>query len=125
MDCARIILEAFVGAGLVERFSLPRYSHDWHLHRDEERYLGEVERYLRWYDGVDTPLEDRPDYRAYPGDVLVWRVGRTYSHGAIVTEWPYVVHASFPDRMVTEVSIFGTTMAERKMRTYTYWGNAE
>lgn len=124
VDCARLIIEAFVGAGLVDRFSAGSYTHDWHLHRDDEKYLSVVESYLSRVDTVETPLNERPEWAARPGDVLVWRVGRTYSHGAIVTQWPYIVHASFPDRAVTEVSLIGTTMAERKMRTYTFWGNA-
>ncbi len=27
------------------------------------------------------------------GDVAVFRFGRTFSHGAIVVEWPVVIHA--------------------------------
>jgi cell wall-associated NlpC family hydrolase len=28
-----------------------------------------------------------------PGDIALFRFGRTYSHGAIVTEWPRLIHA--------------------------------
>ena len=28
-----------------------------------------------------------------PGDVAVFRFGRTFSHGAIVTDWPRLIHA--------------------------------
>lgn len=28
-----------------------------------------------------------------PGDVAVFRYGRCYSHGAIVTRWPEIIHA--------------------------------
>ncbi len=34
-------------------------------------------------------IEGRP----LPGDVVLWRFGRCYSHGAIVIEWPTVIHA--------------------------------
>jgi cell wall-associated NlpC family hydrolase len=31
-----------------------------------------------------------------PGDFVVFRFGRTYSHGAIVVEWPIVIHSYIP-----------------------------
>ena len=124
VDCGRVIIEAFVGAGLIERPDVGRYTHDWHLHRSDEKYLSVVERYMSWVDGTEAPLRERTDHLARPGDVLVWKVGRTYSHGAIVTAWPYIVHSSLPDRSVVEVNIFGTVMAEKPMRTYSYWGGA-
>ena len=35
-----------------------------------------------------------------PGDVSVYRVGRCFSHGAIVTEWPFIIHAFRDERAV-------------------------
>jgi cell wall-associated NlpC family hydrolase len=125
VDCAQLVLEAFVGAGLEERFDPGEYNRDWHLHRSEERYLEFVERYMTWVDqsyGEDK-LSLRPKtFVCKPADVLMFRVGRTFSHAAIVTRWPYIIHAYFPARMVEEVSIIGTPMAERPMRVYSYWG---
>ena len=31
-----------------------------------------------------------------PADFVVFRFGRTFSHGAIVVEWPIVIHAYIP-----------------------------
>lgn len=123
VDCARVLAEAYFGSGIVERFDILPYRHDWHLHRNEERYLEIVERYLRRADDTEDPYEQRPGFVGLPGDILVWRVGRTFSHGALITEWPYILHAYFPSRMVEEVDIRGTPMAERPMRVYSYWGN--
>lgn len=125
VDCAQIILEAFVGAGIVERFTVDQYNHDWHLHRSEERYLEVVESYCHRVDDSELPLEERPDFTAQPGDVLVFRVGRTYSHGAIVTKWPRIIHSYFPSRMVEEVDLQGTPMAFKPMRVYSYWGDTQ
>jgi hypothetical protein len=44
---------------------------------------------------ADPPSAD-PDLRVLPGNVLIWRYGRTFSHGAIVSQWPMIIHASFP-----------------------------
>ena len=31
--------------------------------------------------------------RTKPGDIALFRFGRTFSHGAIVTDWPRLIHA--------------------------------
>lgn len=88
VDCGQLIIACYVNAGLVPDFQTGDYTADWHLHRSEERYLEFVEAHL---DRCDAPL---------PGDVVVWRFGRTFSHGAIVVDWPLVIHAFVPERAV-------------------------
>lgn len=124
VDCARLILEAFAGAGLEDHFDPGQYSPDWHLHRSEEKYAEVVESYMARIDFNELPLESR-DFNTLvflPGDVLMFRVGRTFSHGAIVTDWPFIIHAYFPSKMVEEVDMRGTPMAHKPMRAYSYWG---
>ena len=89
VDCGQSIAAAFIGAGLVPDFDTGQYTADWMQHHDEERYLEFVERYL-----------DRIDGPPLPGDVAVWRFGKCFSHGAIVVDWPLVIHAYRPERMV-------------------------
>lgn len=127
-DCGQLIIASFVEAGAVPDFDPGYYTTDWHMHRSEERYLGFVEKHLERQDEVygerslaERVLED-PLYTVAPGDVLVWRVGRTYSHGGLVTGWPNLAHAYLPSGIVEEVSLFGTPMAERPMRVYTFGG---
>lgn len=123
VDCALLILEAFAGAGIEERFEVDPYNHDWHLHRGEERYLEIVENYMALTEADETPLKFRdPPPILQPADVIMFRVGRTFSHGAIVTEWPFIIHAYYPSRIVEEVDIRGTPMAEKPVRFYSYWG---
>ena len=52
-----------------------------------------------------------------PGDVMLFRVGRCYSHGAIVTrEQPLtVVHASFPAGVVLEEVVTQNAMMQARM----------
>jgi cell wall-associated NlpC family hydrolase len=88
VDCAMFIKEVFVSVGLVPQFDVGSYPTDWMLHRSEERFLF-------WLDQYGTPIES-----PLPGDVAVWRHGRTYSHGAIVLDWPLVIHAYRPERSV-------------------------
>jgi NlpC/P60 family putative phage cell wall peptidase len=80
-DCAMLLAEVYHAAGLIPYIDPRPYPQDWHLHRGEERYLGWLERYA---DQVDSPQ---------PGDVALYRFGRTRSHGAIVVEWPTIIHA--------------------------------
>jgi len=62
------------------------------LHRSEERYLGFIFDRSR---EVTSPQ---------PGDVMVLRYGRCYSHGGIVTNASplTIVHAYHPARRVLE-----------------------
>lgn len=130
VDCGQLIIAAFVESGAVPDFETGFYTSDWHLHRSEERYLGFIERHLERTDEVygDASLSARvsqdPSYAVPPGDVIVWRVGRTFSHGGMVTDWPMFVHAYLPSGIVEEVSLLGTPMAERPMRVYTFRGYA-
>jgi cell wall-associated NlpC family hydrolase len=84
-DCATLIAEVFERAGLIPRVEVETYPPYWHLHRGEELYMNEV---LRHADELD-PRKSPPR----PADLVLWRYGRTYSHGAIVVEWPAIIEA--------------------------------
>lgn len=112
VDCARFLLEAFVGAGLIERFTPEHYSSQWHLHRSREVYAETVVRFA-----AEIPAE--PPFAA--ATVLLFRHGRTFSHSALVTAWPRVIHAYAAARQVEEVDITGTPLIERAMRAFDYW----
>jgi hypothetical protein len=97
VDCAYLLLEVYVEAGLIERFDPGPYAPDWMMHRDEERYLQTVQRFAkRELEAGDVPG---------PADVVVWKFGRCYSHGAIVTAWPYAVHAYSKSSIVEESNV--------------------
>lgn len=68
--------------------------------------------YLHFLRKVTTEV----DPPARPGDIAVWRFGRAFSHGAIVTEWPWIVHACLVDSVrIEDVSkaLWLTTIGER------------
>lgn len=81
VDCLMLLAEVYERAGVSARIEPPFYVPDWHLHRDAERYMEGLLHYAR---PVDTPA---------PGDIALFRFGRTFSHGAIVTCWPRLIHA--------------------------------
>lgn len=82
VDCAMLLAEVYEAAGVIERVEPEPYPRDWHMHRNEERYLGHVEQFARKVEGP-----------AKPGDIALFRVGRCLSHGGIVIEWPVIIHA--------------------------------
>lgn len=122
VDCAMLVLMAFVEAGGVEFFDPGLYTPDWHLHRSEERYLAAVEHRLIPSAPGDCSFLSRlgTGWAPTPGDVLMWRVGRTFSHAAIVSSPVAVVHASFPARVVEEIGIKGSILENRAMKVYTH-----
>lgn len=89
VDCAMLLVRVYAALGLIPADTDPRpYSEQWHLHHGEEMYLGWLQRHARF---TDSPQ---------PGDVAVWRFGRTYSHGGILVEPATVVHALKDSRIV-------------------------
>jgi cell wall-associated NlpC family hydrolase len=92
VDCGMLLVRVFVDLNLCAPFDPRPYPVDWHLHRSEERYLGFI--FDRGAEVVQ-PL---------PGDVMVFRYGRCYSHGGIVTAAAplRIVHAYHQAGMVIE-----------------------
>jgi cell wall-associated NlpC family hydrolase len=114
VDCGMLIVRVFVDTGLCAPFDPRPYPADWHLHRSEERYLGFV------FDRCSEVGEPQP------GDVMVLRIGRCYSHGGIVTNaGPLtLVHAYFQAHRVLEEEIGHNSMLcdpARKPRFFSYW----
>lgn len=110
VDCGQMIIACYIEAGLVDHFETGDYPADWMLHRSEERYLGWVEKYL---DRVDVPL---------PGDVAAWKFGHCFSHGAIVIDWPTIIHAYRPEKAVVWGDATKGDLAHRDVRFYSIAG---
>jgi len=112
VDCAQILVEVYSAVGLIEWFDAGFYPPDWMLHRDEERYLATVTRFAH---PVAAPL---------PGDVAVYRFGRCISHGAIVVEWPTIIHAYAPDRQVSMGDGMSSRLRPRLAGIYSVFGES-
>ena len=82
VDCLMLLTEVYERAGASCHIEPPFYVPDWHLHRDAERYMEGLLQYA-------TPIAGPP----LAGDIALFRFGRTFSHGAIVTDWPRLIHA--------------------------------
>lgn len=103
MDCGQFPAAVFEACGLVPKLDIGEYPHDWHMHRDDERYLGLVEKYFSRVDSGQWTVDSEKPHQlstahcqlstALPGDLALFKYGRCISHGAIVIEWPQIIHA--------------------------------
>ncbi len=114
IDCGMLIVRVFVDTGLCAPFDPRPYAPDWHLHRSEERYLGFV------FDRC-SEIED-----PQAGDIIVFRYGRCYSHGGIITlARPLTfVHAYLPAHCVLEEALaqnLDLSSPKRKLKFFSYW----
>jgi cell wall-associated NlpC family hydrolase len=108
VDCAMLPAEVYEAAGLIPHVEPEHYPVDWHLHRDEERYLSVVLAHARETTYVQ------------PGDLVLYKWGRCFAHGGIVIQWPTIVHA-FIGQGVVEANGTAGRLADREHKFYTLW----
>jgi cell wall-associated NlpC family hydrolase len=61
---------------------LGHFSKDWHFHKDQERYLAILQKFTK---EVGAPQV---------ADIILFRMGRAFSHSGIIVEWPKIIHAN-------------------------------
>jgi cell wall-associated NlpC family hydrolase len=84
VDCAMMPLEVYKTVLPLPAVPLPKYVQEMNLHRSEESYLA----YVRELGAIEIS-----EAELQPGDFALWKLGRIYFHGAIVTAWPKIIHA--------------------------------
>ena len=108
VDCAQLPVAVYVACGLIDTFN-PNYDAQWHMHRDEELYLDFVKPHAKEIDPKDVQA----------GDFLIWRFGRTYSHGAIVINPPRIIHAYIDVGVTIDNYFEHSELANRPMKAFT------
>ena len=116
VDCAMILVRVFCDLGLVEPFDPRPYTKDWMLHRDDERYLGFLAARSR---EVAAPEA---------GDIILFRVGRCYAHGGIVTKAKplTIIHAFAATSSVVEEQVARTPQLSERLaqaRFFSFWAD--
>ncbi len=86
VDCGQFLCCVFENAGVTGQIVTDQYPMQWMLHRTEEKYLAKILQHTREISQEETQK----------GDIVLFRVGHTYSHGAILLEpWPgRIIHAT-------------------------------
>ena len=114
VDCGQLLAEVYETAGATDHVETGFYPVDWHLHRSEEKYIEAVAAHAR---EEALPPERIPQ----PGDIVAFRFGRTISHGAIVVEWPLVIH-SYVGLGVIYGDATQAPLAGRLRKVFNPWG---
>jgi cell wall-associated NlpC family hydrolase len=99
VDCAMMLVRCAATVGLVPPDFDPRpYPPQWHLHRDEERFLKVIAEVIARR-GRGAEVENHAglpaEALAKTGDVIVYRVARCFSHGGIIVGNDHVIHAYY------------------------------
>lgn len=117
VDCAMLPIAVYSACGLIPKEFDPRpYPPQWHVHRNEEKYLAYVQQFTH---EIATPA---------PGDFAMFKVGFVFAHGAIVTQWPMVIHA-VGNAIVFEDDISKQTVGKRALarvqqRFFSLWSRS-
>jgi len=81
-DCGSFLAGVFADAGVIEPLALGKYD-----------YLAPAMRGDAFYSDL-VSLHARAVSEPRPGDIVMYLMGRAYSHAALVVEWPRaVMHA--------------------------------
>lgn len=119
VDCAMLPAEVYQEAGLLARIEPGHYAPDFHLHKNEERYLELVLSHAK-------PTKDPK-----PGDFVLVKVGRVFAHGAIIVDWPLVIEArlglnvQYCNMHADSFYAGDETTPARERRFFTLWSNDE
>jgi len=122
VDCALFLAAVFENAGLIPKIEWDYYPADWHIHNNDQLYLKHVLQYGRKVD-LDGRFEKNQwiGEKPLPGDIAMYQFGRCTAHGAIVVEWPMLIHARL-NLMVMLEEAFNPALAKEFRGIYRYKG---
>lgn len=108
VDCAQLLCAVYEACGLVPKVDPGQYPIDWHLHRNEEMFSAWLARFAK-------PREV-PEI----GDVVLFRFGRTFSHGSVFIGAGRLIHA-YIGRGVILSSADEEPLEGRERQTWSFW----
>ncbi len=91
VDCAQFLNMCYTQALGAAPIKVEHYPADWHMHCNVERFRNQVHEFC-------YEIKALADVR--PADLALFHFGKVYSHGAIVIEWPLLIHASMQNGCV-------------------------
>ena len=110
IDCANLLAATYTEAGLVPHVDIAPYSPQFMLHRDDPLFESYVRRFAH----------EIPEAEVQMGDIVLYKVGRSFAHGAIIVEWPNkIIHAFKSFRMVAETGGFDADLRGRETKFFT------
>ena len=113
VDCAHFVHAGYVAAGVIGDQHIQPYSPQHMMHRDEELFLGYV---------LATGAREIALAEAQPADLIIYRIGRVYAHGALAIAWPdRIIHAHMQSGRVLISSAFECDLRGRQARAFSFW----
>lgn len=96
VDCGQLLLGVYSACGCMPKVDPGYYPPDFHMHQSLEWYANILGEYCVEFDGEGV----------LPADIVLFRMidARVFSHGGIVVEWPWIIHAAFARRRVVRDS---------------------
>lgn len=110
-DCT-FVAKVYEEVGLMPPIEIPQYSGQAHLNRGATPYLQIVERHAK---------REVEEGAAQPGDLVLYRLARTWSHSGIVLAWPHIIHADLAARFVIRALGDAGTLAGAPRRFFSFW----
>ena len=112
VDCAHLLREVAVEAGLIAPFTIEHYSPQFMLHRDTPLFETYVRRFAHEIDAATVK----------PADIVLYKVGRVFAHGGFVVDWPAaVIHAFKTFGHVAETPAFEADLSGREVKFFSFW----
>lgn len=106
VDCAMLLAEVYERAGAIEHVDPGVYAPQFGLHRNEEVFDNFVKKY-----GLEV---ENPS----PGNVVLFKYGRCFSHGGIIVEQNTFVHAVLKVGFVIASRLDEPEYCQREMKFY-------
>jgi hypothetical protein len=76
VDCSMLLVRCWVDTGILEPFDPRPYSANWHMHKDEEKYLG-------WMETLGVEITRK---QIQIGDIMMFQFGKCFAHAGIISE---------------------------------------
>jgi cell wall-associated NlpC family hydrolase len=118
-DCAMILIGIYAAVGLIPKEFDPRpYPPQWHVHRNEEKYLNYVLQFVK-------QTKNPPERKPLPGDLVMFKMNKVFAHGGVIIDWPLIIHA-VGNNIVRPDDISKNTTGKRALWTvpqmfFSYW----
>lgn len=112
VDCAMFPAAVYEASGLIEHVD-PDYPRQWMMHRERELFV-------EWVIKVGGREIERG--AVLPGDLGLWKFGRTFSHGGIFISQEQVIHAMVDAGVQIDEVNRQVDLLNREGRFFTLWG---
>lgn len=109
VDCGQILVAVYSQFDFLPAdYEIKHYPPDFAMHRDVEWYLSIVQEFSREISEAEIKT----------GDIILYKLGRLFAHGAIVTNYPEIIHAWKPTRNVTRFLAHSGFLATKEKRYF-------